>query len=291
MNRTVKVLLVDDKEDYCISLAGVAREEGMQLIYELDWEIGFQKLKAEPNIEFVILDGKGKIETDQAVEKDNFVFRAIRDIESYSKEVGKPIPFCVNTGFIDNFGGLEGNAVIFEKSESDRDKLFEYIRNEVKKTHYHRCRMHFEEAFAAFDNGIIPKKHERLLTESIEAYFESDFRKVNIILQRDLLEAIFKSLSETIPCIPPEFFNQGRPNHEYCTRFLEGRPVERKRIANWLPGNISGAFRKLKESTNQYAHLADDAILKLPFLANTFLLMEILEWLPEYGEKFYGNYV
>lgn len=221
MNRTVKVLLVDDKEDYCISLAGVAREEGMQLIYELDWEIGFQKLKAEPNIEFVILDGKGKIETDQAVEKDNFVFRAIRDIESYSKEVGKPIPFCVNTGFIDNFGGLEGNAVIFEKSESDRDKLFEYIRNEVKKTHYHRCRMHFEEAFAAFDNGIIPKKHERLLTESIEAYFESDFRKVNIILQRDLLEAIFKSLSETIPCIPRSFSIRADPITNIAQGFLK----------------------------------------------------------------------
>src|SRR5690554_804653 len=289
METPIKVLLVDDKEDYCLSLAGVARNKKILIIYELDWEMGFQVLQNDLNIEFVILDKKGKIEADQETEKDNFVIRAINDIKAYSNKIGKHIPFCVNTGFIDSFEVLEGNVEIFEKTEADRDGMFNYIQEEVSSSEYRTIRMPFDEAFKVFDMDIINKKHESLLIEILKAYNNKDYQKRNITILRDLLEAIFISLNE-LTCIPNEFINtNGLPNQENCTKFIENRRPKGHALNSYISRNIAGAFRKLKESTNAYSHLKDEDIVKLPFLANTFLLLEILEWLPTFVMENYEN--
>lgn len=296
MKTPIRVLLVDDKEDYCQSLSGAARHENIQIVYKLDWETGFEVLQNDLNIEFVILDGKGKIEADQETEKDNFVMRAINDIKAYSNKIGKHIPFCVNTGFIDSFEVLDGNEEIFEKNEEDREKMFNYILKEVKNSEYRTLRMSFDEAFKVFDMGIINKRHESLLLEVLKAYNNKDYRKSNMTIQRDLLEAIFISLNN-LTCIPIELFNQNDlPIHEWCTRFLEGRPTRdsngvEHRLDRPIPQSIKSAFRKLRESTNEYSHLKDEAIVKMPFLANTFLLLEILEWLPIFAKENYESYI
>ena len=291
METPIRVLLVDDKENYCESLAGVARNKNIQIVYELDWETGFEVLQNDLNIEFVILDGKGKIEADQETEKDNFVMRAINDIKAYSNKIGKHIPFCVNTGFIDSFEVLDGNEEIFEKNEEDREKMFNYILKEVKNSEYRTLSMSFDEAFKVFDMGIINKKYESLLLEVLKAYNNKDYRKSNINIQRDLLEAVYISLN-MLTCIPNEFFNKnGLPNQENCTKFLENRRPRGHALDNNISKNIAAAFRKVKESTNEYSHLADEDIVKTPFLANTFLLLEILEWLPNFAMENYENYI
>jgi len=291
METPIRVLLVDDKENYCESLAGVARNKNIQIVYELDWETGFEVLQNDLNIEFVILDGKGKIEADQETEKDNFVMRAINDIKAYSNKIGKHIPFCVNTGFIDSFEVLDGNEEIFEKNEEDREKMFNYILKEVKNSEYRTLSMSFDEAFKVFDMGIINKKYESLLLEVLKAYNNKDYRKSNINIQRDLLEAVYISLN-MLTCIPSDFFNKnGLPNQENCTKFLENRRPRGHALDNNISKNIAAAFRKVKESTNEYSHLADEDIVKTPFLANTFLLLEILEWLPNFAMENYENYI
>lgn len=72
---------------------------------------------------------------------------------------------------------------------------------------------------------------------------------------------------------------------------MEDRETNGHKLNKAVPKGIKSAFRKLKESTSEYSHLSEEAILKLPFLANTFLLMEILEWLPDFVEKNYKNYI
>lgn len=299
MPQPIKVLLVDDKEDYCLSLSGAARSKNIQIVYKLDWETGFEVLKEDPRIEFVILDGKGKIEADQETEKDNFAIRAKDDIKDYGHQIGRYIPCCLNTGFMDNFTNFEGSIKIFEKSEAHRDIMFQYIMDEVGKSDYRKARMHFNEPFASFDKDIINPNHKNLLVDIINAFINKDYRKININLQRDLLEAILISLNNPIPCIPSELFKtDGNPNHEWCSRFLEGRPTrdansEEHRISHNIPKVIQAAFRKLKESTNELSHLPEEVEVnvKTPFLANTFLLMEILEWLPNFAQDNYPNYI
>lgn len=290
----IKVLLVDDKENYCQSLVGIGRQNNLNIVYELDWEKGFEVLKKDSKIEFVILDGKGKIEEDQEVEKDNFVIRAMRDIDNWSNQKKQHVPYCVNTGFMDSFGALDGNVKIFEKTDKDRNEMFQFIRNEVENSSYRTIRMQFNEPFIAFDKGIINKSYEHLLIEIITAYQNQDFRKKNLTVQRDLLEAIFKSLNSPIPCIHDSFFDarqKNKPNLEWCVRFIEDRDTNGHKLNKDIPQSIKSAFRKLKESTSEYSHLSDEVELKIPFLSNTFLLMEILEWLPNFVQTHYPNYI
>ena len=288
----IKVLLVDDREDYCKSLSGPARHFNIQIVYELDWENGFEVLKNDAKIEFVILDGKGKIEEDQQTEKDNFVIRAIRDIDNYSKDSDRHIPYCVNTGFMERFEALEGNVKIFEKNNEQRKLMFNFIKNEIEKSEYRTIRMQFEDAFTVFDLGIIAKKYESVLISILKAFSAKDYRKVNINSQRDFLEGVFISLNKEIPCIPKKLFkNNGLPNHESCTRFMEDRDANGHKLNKDVPQVIKSSFRKLKESTNGYSHLSDEDTVKTPFLANTFLFLEILEWLPEFAQTNYKNYL
>ena len=290
MSKPLRVLLVDDKKDYCESLAGVARHNNIQLEYKLDWETGFELLRNDPSIEFVILDGKGKIEADQETEKDNFAMKAKDDIVKYSRQIAKHIPFCVNTGFIDRFESFEGNVQIYEKKDEDREKMFKYIAEEVAKSDYRTARLKYEEPFVAFDKGIINNIHEHLLVQIIQAFESGDYRKQNINVQRDLLEAVYMGLNDPIPCIHNDLFNQkDKPVLEWCTRFMEDRYANNHKLNKPVPQDIKSAFRKLKESTSSYSHLSDDDIVKIPFCANTFLIMEILQWLPEFVETNYKN--
>ncbi|RCW93622.1 hypothetical protein [Winogradskyella arenosi] len=292
MSKPLRILLVDDKKDYCESLSGVARHNNIQLEYKLDWETGFELLRNDPTIEFVILDGKGKIEADQEVEKDNFALRAIKDLDAYAMQIGKHIPYCVNTGFIDRFESFEGNVQIYEKKDEDRDKMFTYIAQEIAKSDYRTARLKYEEPFRAFDKGIVSNTYEHLLVKIIQAYEAKDFRKRNINVQRDLLEAIYIGLNNPIPCIPNGLFkDDGKPNHEWCTRFMEDRETNGNKLNKAIPQDIKSAFRKLKESTNRYSHIDDNEILKAPFSSNKFLLIEILEWLPIFVENNYKNYL
>lgn len=299
MDKPIKVLIVDDKEDYCVSLSGAARHNNILLIYALDWETGFELLKNSSDFEFVILDGKGKIEADQETEKDNFVIRAITDILNYNNKKKLHIPICVNTGFMDRFETLEGNVKIFEKNDKDRESMFEYIIEEVKKSEYRTLRAQFPTAFKPFDVGIIDISHKALLLEILKAYNNEDFQKKNINVQRDLLEAIFKSLHVNIPCIPESFFDQLRnykPDLEKCTQFFEGRNTKdsqnnNHQIGKVIPKDISAAIRKIKESSSRYSHLADEHIVKMPFITNTGLLIELLEWLPIFVDEHYSMYI
>lgn len=291
MSEIIKVLLVDDKEDYCESLAGIARKHNIHIIYKLDWETGFEVLQNERNIEFVILDGKGKLEEDQDKEKDNFAFTAIRDIDQYSNNINRDIPYCVNTGFIDNFEGLEGTVEIFEKGSSGRDNMFNYIQKEVLNSDYRTKRKLFPESFLVFDEGLLSGKHEYLLLDMIECFQKEDFRKKNLNIQRDILEACFLALNDPLSVLPPELFRtDGKPIMEHCTLFLEGRRIRGKNCSldYEIPKPIPPAVRKVKDSSSEYSHLSDEEMIKHPFLSNFYLIFEILDWLRDFRDEHFA---
>lgn len=174
----------------------------------------------------------------------------------------------------------------------DNEKLITDIISACEKHSEIQARKSYPEAFLVFDKGIIDKSYEHLLIEIITAYENQDYRKKNLTVQRDLLEAIFKSLNNPVPCIPTVFFDvrkKNNPNLESCTRFMEDRDSSGHKLNKAVPQSIKSAFRKLKESTSEYSHLSDEVKLKIPFLANTFLLMEVLEWLPNFVKSNYPN--
>ena len=140
---------------------------------------------------------------------------------------------------------------------------------------------------------------KKLLVDIIQNIEDKNFAKKNLTTQRDLLEAIFKALNNPIPCIPNSFFTpamNNKPNLEWCTMFLDNRDTrdanrETFKLNKNINRSITAAIRKVKESTNEFSHLNENDIVKYPFLTNSFLLFEILIWLPEFVQEHYENYI
>ncbi len=290
-----KILWIDDEYKKQEDFIGAAEQEDLDVIPFESHEEGIAYLIDNPGFHAVILDAKVKYKKDDTVTDLNGL-RASRD---FLIEYGKTqyLPFFIFTGqpdytsnemFKQSYGdyfikGLDNEALLqaLIQSQTDRPEI--------------QARKDFPEAFRAFDK-ILGTNDKKILLEIIHCFEEKDFRKKNINSQRDFLEAIFISLNNSIPCIPSGLFRNGKPNQEWCTRFLENRPTndgdgKEHRMNKNIPNDIKSAFRKLKESTNQYSHLNDEAVVKYPFLANFYLIMEILVWLPAFVDENYRNYV
>ena len=87
-----------------------------------------------------------------------------------------------------------------------------------------------------------------------------------------------------------------KPNLEWCVMFLEDRETrdgngQSHKLNKNINKSIKSAIRKVKESTNEFSHLKEEDIVKYPFISNSFLLFEILTWLPEFAETHYKNYI
>lgn len=162
-----------------------------------------------------------------------------------------------------------------------------------------QARKSYPEVFVPFDLNILSAKTKSLLIDIIKNLEDKNYAKKNLTTQRDLLEAIFQSLNNPIPCIPNSFFDHtknSKPNLEWCTMFLEDRDTrdanhQTFRLNKNINKSIRAAIRKVKESTNEFSHLKEEDVVKYPFLSNTSLLFEILIWLPQFAQYNYLNYI
>lgn len=303
-----KVLWFEDEHENFQSIKDEALLENVQLIGYSNSKEGVLELRANyKEYDSVLLDGLFFKEKDQkGTDIDQTAFGEVAVVLKELKAKGIIMPWFIFSGqpsFVkvknDMLEVLKdktfANGKVFDKS---KDEDFVELLNEIKIASdlnpIRKIKVENPEAFLPFDLNIIDKSYEVILIEIITALQNNDFAKKNLNVQRDLLEVIYKTLNSPIPCIPSSFFDNtknNKPNLEWCTRFLEDRDVNGNKLNKYVPQSIKSAFRKLKESTSEYSHLSEETILKLPFKSNTFLLMEILEWLPDFIEKNYKNYI
>ncbi|MDT0677006.1 hypothetical protein [Autumnicola musiva] len=292
----IKVLWIDDLYKTQQDIIGEAEQDDIDIIPFESHEEGINELKKNPIYDAVILDAKVKFKKDDTVTDLNGL-RASRD---FLIDLNKTnyLPFFIFTGQPDYtekewFEQSYGNYYI--KGE-DNESLFQDILKSQEKRPEIQARKEFPGSFQCFDEGILGNSDKTNFLEIIKCFKEQDYRKKNINSQRDLLEGIFVGLNNPIPCIPNSFFNNGKPNQEWCVRFLENRPTddsngETHRLDKNIPRDIKAAIRKLKESTNRYSHLNDKAEVKMPFLSNFFLIQEVLCWLTVFcNDPHYRNY-
>jgi hypothetical protein len=290
------VLWIDDEYKKQDDIIGDAEQDGIDIIPFESHEEGIEELKKNPIYHAVILDAKVKEKKDDTVTDLNGL-RASRD---FLIEFNKTsyLPFFIFTGQPDYtekewFEQSYGNYYIKGK---DNEALFQDILKSQAKRPEIQARKDFPESFKCVDQGILGSIDKNNLIEIIKCFDDQDYRKKNINSQRDLLEGIFIGLNSPVPCIPNSFFNNGKPNQEWCVRYLEGRPTkdgngDEFRLDKNIPQAIKSAIRKLKESTNQYSHLNDEIEVKIPFLSNFYLIHEVLCWIPEFcDDPDYRNY-
>ncbi|QGK73214.1 hypothetical protein [Flavobacterium sp. SLB02] len=306
--RIYKVLWFDDQHEEFEIDKEKAIIENIKLIGYSNSKEGIPELRHNyKDYDAIILDGlffkeKGQKGTDI----DQTAFGEVAKVLNELKAKSIILPWFIYSGqpsFVKDKNDLLevlkdktfANGKVFDKN---RDEDFIELMNEIKTASdlnpIRKIKVTNPEAFSPFDLNIIDKSYEPILIEIITALENEDYAKKNLNVQRDLLEAIYKTLNAPIPCLHNSFFDNTRnnkPNLEWCTRFMEDRDVNGHKLNKAVPQSIKSAFRKLKESTSEYSHLSEEAILKLPFLSNTFLLMEILEWFPGFVKTNYPNYI
>lgn len=206
------------------------------------------------------------------------------------------IPFFIFTGqpdYTTNDMFSQSYGEFYIKGD-DNEKLISDIIAACQKHPEIQAKKIHPEIFVPFEKVILPISSKNLLIDIILNVESKNFAKKNVNTQRDLLEVIFKSLNNPIPCIPNSFYDatkKGKPNLEWCVRFLEDRETNNSKLNKNINQNIKSAFRKLKESTSELSHLNDEELVKYPFLSNSYLLFEILTWLPEFVDEHYKNYI
>lgn len=293
----IKVLWVDDEFEKLKAFKGRARTEGLDLVPFKSLNAGLEELEAKYTIyDAVLFDAKFfENETDVAGSESlsNLSFAKERLLK-----LPKVFELFVLTGQAKLFNDETFSAFIpkyYRKGVvEDNNKLFIDIKAFALGQIDTQIRSEYPEAFKPFQNGIINETDSALLLEIIKCDKNKDYRKKNINTQRDLLEVIFKSLNNPIPCIPDDFFDSSKnnkPNLEWCTRFLEDRETNGHKLNIRLEQDITTSLRKLKTSTSKFSHHNDEDILKTPYLSNMHLLLEVLEWLPIFVDKHYKNYI
>jgi len=262
-------------------------------------EEGMISLDSKPNFyHAVILDAKvkkGKDDTKTGVAG----LAASRDLLI---EMNKDIylPYFIYTGqpdYMENEMFSQSYGEFYTKGD-DNEKLIRDILESCQKQPEIQARKSHPEIFLSFDKNILPQSSKKLLIDIVQNIENKNYAKKNLTTQRDLVEAILKSLN-AITCIPDSFFSDSmnnKPNLELCVMFLEDRDTRDgngkiHKLNKNINKSIKAAFRKVKESTNEFSHLKDEDVVKYPFISNTFLLFEILIWLPEFAETHYKNYI
>lgn len=306
--RMYKVIWFDDEHHKFQPIKDEALLEDVLLIGYSNSKEGISELKNNyKDYDAVILDGLFlKTADHQGTDIDDSAFGEVAKLLSELKAQNKILPWFIYSGqpsfvkdknsFVELFKDMSfANGKVFDKNkDEDFVELLKEIKTASDLNPIRKIKVTNPEAFLPFDLNIIDKSYEPILIEIITALENKDYSKKNLTVQRDLLEAIFKSLNSSIPCLPNVFFDvvrNNKPNLEHCTKFIEQREVNGQRLQFPVSQSIKSSFRKVKESTNEYSHLAEETELKLPFLSNTFLLLEILEWLPNFVKTHYANYI
>tara|TARA_R110000851_G_scaffold256188_1_gene408604 strand:+ start:14182 stop:15066 length:885 start_codon:yes stop_codon:yes gene_type:complete len=293
----IETLWIDDQWKLQEDFIGEAEQFGIN-IYPFDnGEDGMKELKEKKDFyHSVILDAKVKLSHDsEKIGLEGLTYS--RDILITINE-HKYMPYFILTGqpdYMETNMFREAYGEFYTKGD-DNSLLFNAIIDSAKKHSEIQARTDFPESFNCFDLGILSTKSKSLYINMLSSFRQDDFKKANLNDQRDLLESLFLDLHDPIPCIPLFCFPNGRPNQEWCTRFLEGYETSNfmgasAKLDKNIPRNIQATFRKIKESTNGYSHLTEDEIVKTPFIANIYGFVEILEWLPKFVEVNYKNYI
>ncbi|WP_127136845.1 hypothetical protein [Flagellimonas oceanensis] len=298
----LKVFWLDDEHDKLNPFKVLAKAKGIELVGYKSTD-GLTELEANYNLyDAVLFDAKFfKNETDVAGSESLSNLPVAIDRLSKIPKIFKPF---VLTGQAKFFNDEVFDAFVPEYYKKgvaeDNERLFRDLKDFALGQVETQIRHEYEEAFEAINLGILPSRSATLLMDIIKCHKANDFRKKNINNQRGLLELIFKSLNDPIPCIPDEFFNplqDNRPNLEWCCIYMENRnvrdPISRNTFTCpvTIDQEIKPVFRKIMVSVNKYSHDNENEIAKVPFNSNMHALLELLGWLPAFVQTNYPNYI
>lgn len=297
LNSVIKVLLIDDAEEYGYELKGVAAEKNIEVINYTNLQVALEENPLLQAIKFIILDAHCiKDEIDTAPDFD-FLPTALLELEKIFTKNGRRIPFCINTGYAedDKLKRYHKTEKVFNKS-SDISEMLEYIIEMVNNDDEFQFKCANNEIFQLFELQILSPEHLKELIEvykSIKSYepleIKSTIRRI-----RPIIETSFKKLKQTDNnLIPDSYFKNDEPNVSGIIYHLGGKKKYNKETERTeyhservLPDHVKVSLDCLYDITSKvamhdYTIKVSENIVKSCY----YSLLEYLYWL----HTFYTN--
>jgi hypothetical protein len=295
MSKKYNVLWIDDQHESLDAVHKTATDFNIKLWPYKSMNGGCEELETNfSKYDAVLLDAKFfENETDLPGTEDT---RWVHQTKDRIKALDITLAYFVLTGQAKTYASTEFNNAfpdVFNKGvDEDEDALFNLLVYACENRETTKLKHKYNECFDVFELGTIDLRYQPLLIDVLSSLENQDFRKKNFSVMRDLFEASLLGLIN-IGCIPVVFLNQhDKPNHEWCTIFLEERNTNlpdnsTHKIQHQVPKAKRAMVRKLKESLNEHQHLGDNYILKYEYLSNSNLLFEYLIWIADLHKTYY----
>lgn len=300
-----KVLWFDDEHLELETIKEDARAYDIDLIGYSNAKEGIKELQNNFNLYYaVIVDGLFFDSPEQRGNAfDNTAFGEVAKFLNGEMAKGNLMPWFIFSGqpsFVKEKNDLVkvladkdfNNGKVYDKNiDEDFIKLCNEIIKSANSIDKSRIKIKYVDSFNVFSKKIVNSKYEHNLIEMLLCLEKKDYKKKNLNVIRDLLESIFLTLMEDFECIPETFKNSNnKPNLEWCTRFLEGKPTndagkKEFKLEMEIPYYISSSIRYVKEISSVYSHLSENATVKTSFISASYSILEVLEWLPSFIEK------
>lgn len=268
-------------------------------------------VKKDLQVDAVILDGKGYKKKGQVKgsEKEDFVHEALTELRLLEKDQDRIITKCVYTAWFDQLkDGLESRVKIFDKKklaldENLMNEFFDYLINEVKSSSTKKIRTKYYEVFAGIGGKYLPIEKEASviqvlgLLENNSHIQQNDFNTL-----REIVESILKRANKIdTNFIPNDLIrSDGRPNLEWCYRYISGLKTDIKNLSNLVvnsypekppiaPQHICRSIDFVKQISSILSHTYNYKWTTFSFKSAALALAEIIIWFKDYIDINYSH--
>ncbi|MBK7573356.1 MAG: hypothetical protein IPI10_17785 [Bacteroidetes bacterium] len=292
MQSPYKVMIVDDDTRYVAPQKDLAYTKfGLELIHYTNWEEAQTELIDNFNFyEAIIIDGKGQLSKDSKTEDESHLSVAIGWLKE-QKGRGLSIPIFINTGFHDEISKYHrpDNDVIeiFQKGENQTLKMFDSVRKAVESKEGRKLENLYADVFSVFNNHYLPAEKKALLLQALIASQNQNCLKSDFNAVRELLELVYFKLN-VIGVLDNKYFPSGRPNFEWCYRFLCNLDVS---TPTWkdspigyatFPVHIGYIVNGVKNVSSVFSHSYNEEYTPYALKSITYGVMEVLLWLKKF---------
>jgi len=290
--RPLNVLFIDDKEDEMIEFKTLARQNRILIrTSHTSAESGLEELSMNVSkYDAVILDARAFRKKEQAAGTENL--RSLRDcingIKDIERDNKRKIPYCVYTGYMETMGeAWEDDLQIFVKGDQQKE-MFTYLKQEIKKLPETEMIWQYSNVFELFDKGYLDLDYRDKLLFVLKKYESRQPIEIEgaITQTRKILEGLYKKL-HSMGRLHDDLFSNGRPNLEWCYRFVSGMPVNELSVPSAIvPEHIKWSLKTIKENSSAAgAHDYVESIHNFTLKTIVFALLDVLLWFKKYVKE------
>jgi len=278
MEKSYKILFVDDNHSYSKTLIDRASGKGIELAHFDNWEEAKSELdESFDDYEAVIVDGKGKLTKDSPGDDQIHVSRALKDLNKMIG-AGKYVPYVILSKYLEVKKAIDD--IFFEKNR-DENEMFEYLIFAIENSEKHKIKAKYPEPFSCFGEKYLDRKHEKFLLNIIKV-FESEKieNPENLLFNpcRIMLEEIFRQINSVSEKVLPHAlinYEKQKVPLKNCSKHLSG----------FLDNHISQQIQTIIAVCHPSSHEIQDKYSKYTFMSVLWALFDVLIWLKRFIDE------